>query len=125
MKIVNEKIEKIVKEQLSKYCRQKNLAKIDLNDYLYADLKIYGDDIEELIHDLSKEMGFDEYEFWRFFQNSGYYNPPEVSLGLSKIFYLDIKQLFKGKVIFNQPKEKGNDIKVSEIVDLIGGLLGE
>ena len=98
---------------------------ITLDKKLFKDLKIYGDDLEEFIQELSQELDFDEIEFWKSFENLGYYNPGEIYLNLPKFFYLDLKALFFNfKIKCRDPKDTGKDISVKELCELIEGQIG-
>lgn len=86
---------------------------------LVRDLSIYGDDFEELIEDLSRKLQFDMNTFFELFDKQSFYNPPEFYLKLPKIFYLDIRELIKGKIVYQNIDKKGKDISVRELIDLI------
>ena len=93
---------------------------IGSNKKLFDDLRIYGEDMEDLIQELSKELSFDEREFWNIFMENGFYNPSELYLNLPKFFYLDLKELlFHCKLKYKNPRDRGKDISVKELYELI------
>jgi len=96
---------------------------VTLEKKLFNDLKIYGDEFEAFIYELSKEMNFDEVAFWKSFMSHGFYNPPETYLNLPKIFYLDLKELlFHFKLEYRDPIERGKDISVDELIGLVNNI---
>jgi len=105
----------------SVYKKLKEYKKITINDdtFILKDLSIWGDDFEELIEDLSKELNFDMYKFFELFEEKGYYNPPETYINLPKIFYLDICNLLKGKIVYHTIETNGKDITIRELIELI------
>ncbi|CAA6814958.1 MAG: Unknown protein [uncultured Sulfurovum sp.] len=113
-------IEKKIHNKLSEYTSKE----VTVDKKLFNDLKIYGDDIEELIHELSKELTFDEIEFWNSFMRHEFYNPPEIYLNLPKVFYLDLKELlFHFKLEYKDPIKTGKDISVDELIELVKKLV--
>ena len=90
---------------------------------LVKDLSIYGDDFEELIEELSKQLRFDIDAFYDLFDKNGYYYPSEFYLNLPKIFYIDLGELLKGKIVYRTHEEKGRDITVGELIQLIENLI--
>ncbi len=108
-------IRNLVYKKLGEY---KNIS-ISYEYKMYKDLSIYGDDFEELIEELSSEIGFDINNFFDVFERSGYYNPPEIYLNLPKIFYIDIGELLKGKIVYRTIDTKGKDITVGELIQML------
>lgn len=88
-------------------------------DKLLKDLSIYGDDFEELVSSLSKELKFDIYDFFNLFDKKGFYNPSEFYLKLPKIFYINFGKLLKGKIAYQTIDNKGQDITVDEFIQLL------
>ena len=89
---------------------------------LVRDLSIYGDDFEELIEELSKKLRFDMDAFYDLFDRNGYYYPSEFYLNLPKIFFIDLGELLKGKIVYQTHEKKGRDITVRELIQLIENL---
>jgi len=93
---------------------------ITVEKKLFKDLRIYGDDIEELIYELSNELDFNVVVFWDSFIEYGFYSPSEIYLNLPKFFYIDLKELFfYFRIVYRTPIEMGNDILVKELIELI------
>lgn len=96
---------------------------VTLEKKLFNELKIYGDEFEALIHELSHELNFDEVAFWNSFKKHGFYNPSEIYLNLPKIFYLDVKELlFHFKLEYKDPLKTGKDISVDELIELVNNI---
>ena len=92
---------------------------IEGEEKLYTDLSIYGDDFEDIIHELANIFKFDENNFWKIFIEKGYYSPGEINMKLPKIFYIDIGKLLKGKIVYQTIDSKGKDITVDELIQLL------
>lgn len=119
---MNKRIEFIVKDEISKYFWNKNYDSINLNnlkDNIPLDLKIYGDDFEELIYTLSKKIDFSFEEFFFLFKKKGFNNLSEFYFPLYKLFYLDFKALLKGKISLKLPTENKKLINVEQLINLI------
>jgi len=115
-------VDKIVMKTLNNMFPNKNIS--DNNAYIYKDLRIYGDDFEELIHNLSKQLNFDMANFYNLLKPNGFYNPPETYIDLPKFFYIDIGKLFKGQLEYHTIDKKGKDITVGELIELIHEVKG-
>ena len=97
--------------------------------HLVKDLSIYGDEFEEFIFELSKQLQFSDEDFFKLFDEKGFYSPSEFYSKLSdivklpKIFYIDLGKLLKGKIeyvdIDKKNEKKGKDITVGELVQLL------
>lgn len=109
-------IDKIVIKTLNNMVPNKNISD---NTYIYKDLRIYGDDFEELIYDLSKQLNFDMINFYNLIELNGFYNPPEIYIELPEFFYIDIGKLLKGQVVYLALESKGKDISVGELIKII------
>jgi hypothetical protein len=92
---------------------------IEGEEKLYTDLSIYGDDFEDIIHELANIFKFDENNFWKIFIEKGYYSPGEINMKLPKIFYIDIGKLLKGKIVYQTIDSKGKEITVDELIQLL------
>jgi len=108
-------IKNIVYAELKKY----STKFISDEDKLLKDLSIYGDDLEELVSSLSKELKFDIYDFFNLFDKKGFYSPSEFYLKLPKIFYINFGKLLKGKIAYQTIDNKGQDITVDEFIRLL------
>jgi len=116
---MNKRIEFIVKNEISKYFWNKNYDSINLKDNIPIDLKIYGDDFEELIYTLSKKIDFSFEEFFFLFKKKGFNNLSEFYFPLYKLFYLDFKALLKGKISLKLPTENKKLINIEQLINLI------
>ena len=112
-------VDKIIMKTLNNMFPNKNISD---NAYIYKDLGIYGDDFEDLIYELSKQLNFNMKDFYDQVWLKGFYNPPEVDIKLPKIFYIDLGELLKGKIVYQTHEKKGRDIKVRELIQLIENL---
>ena len=116
---MNKSIESIIKIEISKYLWNKNYDSISLKDNIPIDLKIYGDDFEELIYTLSKKIDFSFEDFFFLFEKKGFDNLSEFYFPLYKLFYLDLKALLKGKISLRPPTENKKLINVEQLINLI------
>ena len=109
-------VDKIVMKTLNNMFPNKNISD---NAYIYKDLRIYGDDFEELIHSLSKQLNFDMTNFYNQLKLNGFYNPPETYIDLPEFFYIDIGKLLKGQIVYHTLESKGKDIRVGELIHML------
>ena len=118
--VVNKRIQIIVKKEILKYVSARGEATFNFKNSLAIDLKIYGDDFEELIEDLSKEINFSFDDFFSLFVEEGFSNLSEFYFPYHKFFYLDLKALLKGKIFFKPPLHTNKKLmNVEQLINLI------
>jgi hypothetical protein len=106
--------------------RKQKQRPISEESRFFADLKIWGDDFEELVEDLAKKLNFDEKMFYERFNELGYRYPGEFDpRWLPKLFFIDILGLLRGRVVYRLPPKKGEDITVGQMAALISELKGK